>query len=230
MPIYRLNKELAFPHPELADEEGILAIGGDLTKERLLLAYCNGIFPWFNEGDPILWWSPDPRFVLYPKDLIISKSMGKILRKHMFRITFDTCFREVISYCSSLRTEGTWITSDIKEAYCSLHELGYAHSVEAWYEGKLVGGLYGVSLGACFYGESMFSTMANASKAAFLVLTQNLVKKNFILIDCQVHTNHLESLGAIHLPRKDFLSILQSALEYNTIRGSWTNLFADILI
>jgi leucyl/phenylalanyl-tRNA---protein transferase len=225
MPIYKLNKQLVFPHPNLANKDGILAVGGDLTPDRLLLAYCNGIFPWFNEGEPIIWWSPDPRFVIYPKDIIISKSMGKILRRNIFEITFDTCFREVISNCSSLRTEGTWITASIIEAYCKLHELGFAHSIEAWYEGKLVGGLYGVSLGACFFGESMFSTMDNASKAAFLTLTQKLIEKNFLIIDCQVHTKHLESLGAIHIPGKDFQTILKQALESNTLRGNWSKLF-----
>jgi leucyl/phenylalanyl-tRNA--protein transferase len=224
MPIYKLNHEIAFPHPELADEEGILAVGGDLSAQRLLLAYCNGIFPWFSEEDPIIWWSPDPRFVLYPKEIKISKSMEKLLRRNKYHITLDTCFREVISQCSKLRSGNTWITQEIIDGYTELHDLGFAHSVEAWYEGKLVGGLYGVSLGVFFFGESMFSTMDNASKAAFIYLTKKLIQRNFLLIDCQVHTNHLESLGAKSIPRGEFLALLKEALDFETLKGSWTNL------
>lgn len=224
MTIFSLNHELVFPHPELANEEGILAVGGDLCADRLLLAYCNGIFPWFSEEDPIIWWSPDPRFVLFPKEIKISKSMGKLLRKNKFQVTFDTCFREVISQCSNLRSDNTWITQEIIEAYCKLHSLGFAHSVEVWHESKLVGGLYGVSLGSFFFGESMFSTMDNASKTGFIVLTQKLIQRNFLLIDCQVYTSHLESLGAKTMPRKEFLALLEKALEAETLRGNWTHL------
>jgi leucyl/phenylalanyl-tRNA---protein transferase len=222
MPIYKLNNSMTFPHPSLANEDGILAVGGDLSPKRLMLAYGNGIFPWFSEEEPILWWSPDPRFILYPQEIKISKSMSKLLRKNIYTITFDTCFREVISKCGSLRSEGTWITAKMIEAYCKLHELGFAHSVETWYDGQLVGGLYGVSLGACFFGESMFSTMNNASKAAFIVLTEQLIEKGFLLIDCQVHTKHLESLGGKSIPRKEFLSILEESLRSKTLRGNWT--------
>jgi len=210
MPIYRLPKDLVFPHPSLSEEDGLLAIGGDLSAKRLLLAYTNGIFPWFSEDEPILWWSPDPRFVLYPKDIKISKSMKKILKKNTYKITFDTCFRDVISNCSNTRkASGTWITNEMIEAYCRLHELGFAHSAEAWYEDKLVGGLYGISIGKCFFGESMFSTMDNASKAAFITLSKVLEEEKFLMIDCQVHTNHLESLGAIHISREKFLELVE---------------------
>lgn len=222
MPIYRLTKELAFPHPSLASKEGILAVGGDLSVERLLLAYYNGIFPWFSEDEPIMWWSPNPRFILYPRDIKVSKSMGKLLRKNSFTVTFDTSFRDVISQCAALRSEGTWITADMINAYCKLHELGLAHSVEAWYEGKLVGGLYGVSLGACFFGESMFSTMDNASKTALIVLSEKLIKRGFLLIDCQVYTKHLESMGAVNIPRKEFLKLLEEGLKSETVRGTWS--------
>jgi len=214
MAIYRLSNDLVFPDPSLAEEDGLLALEGDLSPERLLLAYSNGIFPWFSEEEPILWWSPDPRFVLYPKDIRISHSMKKTLKKNTYRVSFDTCFRDVISNCSNIRKEeGTWITNDMIEAYCKLHELGFAHSVEAFYEDKLVGGLYGVSIGKCFFGESMFSTMNNASKAAFITLSKVLTEKGFVVIDCQVHTNHLESLGAVYISRVDFLQVVQRGIS-----------------
>lgn len=215
MPIYRLSKELVFPHPSLGTEEGLLAVGGDLSPERLLLAYCNGIFPWFSKNEPILWWSPDPRFILYPNDIVISHSMKKILKKQTFNVTFDKCFRDVITNCGKLREdkEGTWITQDMVEAYCKLHDLGYAHSVEAWYEEKLVGGLYGIAIGKCFFGESMFSTMSNASKAAFITLTQKLIENHFLVIDCQVYTKHLESLGAVNIPREEFLKLIEKGIH-----------------
>lgn len=214
MPIYRLSKDLVFPDPSLAEEDGLLALDGDLSPERLMLAYSNGIFPWFSEEEPILWWSPDPRFVIYPKDIKISHSMKKILKNNIYKISFDTCFRDVISNCSNMRKEeGTWITNEMIEAYCKLYELGFAHSVEAWYEDKLVGGLYGVSMGKCFFGESMFSTMDNASKAAFITLSKALDEKGFVVIDCQVHTNHLESLGAVYISRKDFLQVIRRGVS-----------------
>lgn len=222
MPIYRLTKELVFPNPELASEEGILAVGGDLSVERLLLAYCNGIFPWFSKGEPIMWWSPNPRFILYPKEIKVSKSMNKLLRKNKYKVTFDTSFREVISQCVNLRSDGTWITGEMIEAYCKLHDLGFAHSVETWYDENLVGGLYGVSLGACFFGESMFSTMDNASKTALVVLSEKLTEREFLLIDCQVYTKHLESLGAVSISRKKFLDLIEAGLKYETLRGSWS--------
>lgn len=210
MPVFKLSEDLIFPDPSLAEEDGLLAAYGDLSPERLILAYSNGIFPWFSEDEPILWWSPDPRFVLSPKDIKISHSMKKILKKNTYRISFDTCFRDVISNCAGVRKEsGTWITNDMIEAYCKLHNMGYAHSVEAWYEDKLVGGLYGIIIGKCFFGESMFSIMDNASKAAMIVLCQRLQQENFILIDCQVYTKHLESLGAVNIGRNKFLEIVR---------------------
>lgn len=224
MPVFRLTRELLFPHPSLANEDGILAIGGDLSPERLLLAYQNGIFPWFSYDDPILWWSPDPRCVLFPKDIKVSKSMKKFLKKNLYEVTFDTSFRKVITMCSQLRSDNTWITSGMIESYCNLHELGFAHSVETWYEGSLVGGLYGVSLGKCFFGESMFSTMDNASKTALITLSKRLAKKEFLLIDCQVYSNHLESLGAVNIDRDKFLGCLENGLNSKTLRGSWVSL------
>lgn len=214
MPIFRLSEDLIFPHPSLSEEDGLLAIDGDLSPERLILAYSNGIFPWFSDEEPILWWSPNPRCVIYPKDIKISHSMKKLLKKNTYKITFDTCFRDVISNCGNLRKEsGTWITNDMIEAYCKLHELGYAHSVEGWYEGELVGGLYGISIGKCFFGESMFSTMDNASKAAFITLCKKLEEREFIMIDCQVHSKHLESLGAVDISREEFLKLLKKGIS-----------------
>lgn len=214
MPIFRLNDDLIFPHPSLAEEDGLLAIDGDLSPERLMLAYCNGIFPWFSEDEPILWWSPDPRFILYPKDIKVSHSMKKLLKKNVYRISFDTCFKDVISNCANVRKEsGTWITDNMIEAYCELHKLGHAHSVEAWYEEELVGGLYGISIGKCFFGESMFSTKSNASKAAFITLCKKLEEQDYIMIDCQVHTEHLESLGAINVSRDKFLELLEEGIS-----------------
>lgn len=222
MAFYRLSKDLVFPHPSLAEEDGLLAIGGDLSYERLLLAYMNGIFPWFSDDEPILWWSPDPRFVLYPKDIKISHSMKKLLKKNTYKISFNTCFKEVITNCSNVRKEtGTWITNEMIDAYCKLHELGFAHSVEAWHEDKLVGGLYGVSIGKCFFGESMFSIMDNASKAAFITLSKVLEEKGFLMIDCQVHTQHLESLGAVYLSREKFLEVLEKGTSMQPLKLSF---------
>ncbi len=210
MPIYRLSNDLVFPEPSLSEEDGLLAIYGDLAPERLLLAYSQGIFPWFSNEEPMLWWSPDPRFIVYPKDIRISHSMKKILKKNTYAVSFNTCFRDVIANCSNVRKNiGTWITDEMMEAYCKLHELGFAHSVEVFYGNKLVGGLYGVSIGKCFFGESMFSTMDNASKVAFITLSKILEEKEFNLIDCQVHTNHLESLGGIYISRVDFLELVK---------------------
>ncbi|MGH4125244.1 MAG: leucyl/phenylalanyl-tRNA--protein transferase [Clostridium sp.] len=219
MPIYRLSNDIVFPDPSLAEDDGLLALEGDLSPERLILAYSNGIFPWFSEEEPILWWSPNPRFVLYPKDIKISHSMKKTLKKNTYRVSFDTCFRDVISNCSNMRKEeGTWITNEMIEAYCKLHELGFAHSVEAFYEDKLVGGLYGVCIGKCFFGESMFSTMNNASKAAFITLSKVLEEKGFVVIDCQVHTNHLESLGAVYISRDNFLQMVQRGISIEPLK------------
>ncbi|WP_291961583.1 leucyl/phenylalanyl-tRNA--protein transferase [Maribacter sp.] len=209
--MYFLNDELIFPPVDSANTEGLLAVGGDLSPERLLLAYQSGIFPWFDNDSIILWWSPDPRMILYPHQIKISKSMRKVIRSNQFRLTKNTCFKEVLEYCSSVPREGqdgTWITSDMKNAYLKLHEKGIAKSYEVWEGNKLVGGLYGVDLGDIFCGESMFSLTSNASKFAFIKLAEELQSKNYKLIDCQLHTDHLESMGAQEIPRKEFIKFL----------------------
>lgn len=225
MPIFALTKEPIFPPPDLADEDGLLAIGGDLSPQRLLLAYSMGIFPWFSADEPILWWSPDPRFVMYPSELKVSKSMKQVLRRGKFNCTIDTCFREVITACQHQPRRGqygTWITEEMLEAYCWLHEMGWAHSVEVWnQEGNLVGGLYGVSMGNCFFGESMFALESNASKVGYITLVRQLEEWGIGLIDCQIHTAHLESLGARLIPRYPFLQELAECLKVNTRKGKW---------
>jgi leucyl/phenylalanyl-tRNA--protein transferase len=215
MPVFSLSNKLAFPPPHLATEEGLLAVGGDLSPERLILAYKNGIFPWYNHGEPILWWSPDPRLVLFPGELHISRSLRRLLRKSMFQVTFNTRFREVIAACANAKRragEGTWITPEMESAYVRLNDMGYAHSVESWQDGHLVGGLYGVALGRCFFGESMFTKTSNASKVAFVTLVKRLEALDFKLIDCQVNTPHLVSLGAREIPRKEFIKRIQEGL------------------
>lgn len=224
MPIYELTNELLFPSPHLAHEEGILAIGGDLRPERLLLAYQKGIFPWYSPHEPIMWWSPDPRFVLYPDQLRVSRSMRPVLNQKRFQITYDQAFRQVIQNCKTMPRpgqRGTWITGEMLDAYVTLHQLGFAHSVEAWQDNELVGGLYGVSLGSCFFGESMFAKVANASKAAFITLVKDISPKGCTLIDCQVYTDHLDSLGAEEVPRETFLAELADGLTAPTWRGNW---------
>lgn len=210
--MYLLPKEIIFPPIHLADENGILAIGGDLSVERLLLAYKSGIFPWYNEGEPIIWYSPKERMVLFPKELKISKSMRQLIKKDKFKITFNQNFAEVILNCKNIYREGqggTWITDEMQEAYLKLHKLGFAKSVEVWIENELVGGLYGIDLGHIFCGESMFSKISNTSKLAFIYLVQKLEKENYKLLDCQVYNTHLESLGAVEISRKEFLKYLK---------------------
>ena len=224
MPLFRLTDDLVFPPPQLALEEGLLAVGGGLSRERLLLAYSMGIFPWYSEGEPILWWSPDPRMVLFPERLHVSKSLRQTLRSGRFEVTMDQAFRRVIRACADAPgrgSEGTWITPAMIAAYTDLHEAGYAHSVEAWRDGELAGGLYGVSLGACFFGESMFSAQSNASKAALAGLTERLMAWGFGLIDCQVANDHLRSLGAEEVSRERFLLLLAEGLRTPTRRGKW---------
>ncbi len=206
-----LGKEIEFPPVETAGEEGIIALGGDLAAERLLLAYRSGIFPWYNEEEPIIWWSPDPRFVLFPGDLKISKSMQSVLRNGSFRFTINRAFIQVIQHCKTIDRkdqEGTWITPAVQQAYINLHLQGFAHSAEAWVNGELVGGLYGIRMGNVFFGESMFSRKSNASKFAFINYVQQLKKEGVVLIDCQVHTEHLESLGAGMIRRQQFVELL----------------------
>ncbi|WP_339836502.1 leucyl/phenylalanyl-tRNA--protein transferase [uncultured Maribacter sp.] len=209
--LFFLTDALVFPPVHTANSEGLLAVGGDLSPERLLLAYQQGIFPWFNKDSIILWWSPDPRMVLYPEQIKISKSMKKVLRDNQFKLTKNTCFKEVLDYCSSVERpgqDGTWITEKMKKAYIQLHEKGIAKSYEVWEGDKLVGGLYGIDLGHVFCGESMFSLTSNASKFAFIKLAQELHEKDYEIIDCQLHTDHLESLGAQEIPRTEFVKLL----------------------
>jgi leucyl/phenylalanyl-tRNA--protein transferase len=223
MPIFLLGEEPVFPPPELASPEGIIAVGGDLSPQRLLNAYAAGIFPWYSEGEPILWWSPDPRLVLFPGEVHISKSMRRIINKNQFHLTCDCRFKEVMEKCRQprLKQPRTWITDDIQEAYVHLHHMGYAHSAEVWQNKKLVGGLYGVSLGKCFFGESMFSHAANASKFAFIKFFQRLFQAGFIMVDCQVPSEHLKQLGAREIPRTEFLNLLEQGLTYKTLKGKW---------
>ena len=202
-----------FPNPEHALEEpdGLLAVGGNLSPQRLLRAYRNGIFPWYSAGQPILWWSPNPRTVLFPDHIKISRSLCKTLKKKVFSVAMDTAFERVLQRCGEPRRHepGTWITPAISVAYRRLHQLGYAHSVEAWHGGQLVGGLYGIAIGRVFYGESMFSRMSDASKVALVALCQQLQRWEFALIDCQMHTAHLHSLGAEDIPRRTFIELLR---------------------
>ncbi|MFE3869830.1 leucyl/phenylalanyl-tRNA--protein transferase [Flavobacterium sp. ZS1P70] len=211
--MYYLTAELFFPPVTLTNSKGILALGGDLSPERLHLAYNSGIFPWFEDGEPITWWSPNPRMVLFLDELVISKSMRNILNRNVFTVTFNQNFRDVILNCQDIKRDGqngTWITNDMIEAYCTLHELGMAKSVEVWQNEKLVGGLYGIDLGHVFCGESMFSLVSNASKVAFIALVNQLKTTNYKLLDCQVYNPHLESLGCREIDRIDFMEILKS--------------------
>lgn len=210
MPIFQLTESLVFPSPFLAEPDGLLAIGGDLTVERLILAYQNGIFPWYNTGDPILWHSPNPRFVLFPNKIKISKSLEQTIRNNNYSISVNKAFEEVINNCSKIQRNDqndTWIIPEMKEAFIDLHKKGFATSIEVWKNEELVGGLYGVSIGNCFFGESMFHKLPNTSKIALAFLAQNFDSK---IIDCQVHTNHLESLGAEYIPLADFLNIIKT--------------------
>lgn len=222
--IFLLSDDLIFPDPKLADAHGLLAIGGDLSAERLLLAYENGIFPWYSEDQPILWFSPDPRLVLFPAKIIVSRSLKKTINKKVFDIRFDSNFEEVIVECSKIERkdqDGTWITNDMIDAYIDLHNQGYAHSVEAYFEGSLVGGLYGVSLGGAFFGESMFHTMTDASKAAFYYIVDKLKDWDFDFIDSQVVTEHMKNLGAEEITRTKYLELLKNTLKKKAKIGMW---------
>ncbi|MBN2545898.1 MAG: leucyl/phenylalanyl-tRNA--protein transferase [Spirochaetes bacterium] len=223
--LFFLDDKLVFPPVETATKEGIIAIGGDLSVKRLILAYSSGIFPWYSETEPILWWSPDPRFVLFPQNIKISKSLKKFNKKNIYKITFDKDFENVINMCSKLRSKkGTWLTNEMIEAYIALHNEGYAHSVEAWHNNKLAGGLYGVSLGRCFFGESMFFIMENASKVCLITLAETLLKKEFLFIDSQVYTRHLENFGACNISRNDYIDLLKKGLDFQTFKGSWSEI------
>lgn len=223
MPVFRLDDRLVFPPVHLA-EDGLLALGGDLRPERLLLGYTKGIFPWYAENLPILWHSPDPRMVMTTGDLVIQRSLRKAIRRRPYRLTMDTAFVRVLEGCASVPRpgqSGTWLIPEMVDAYRKLHELGFAHSIEAWREDELVGGLYGVSLGAAFFGESMFAQAPDASKIAFVACVRQLAAFEIDLIDCQVHTEHLERFGAYEISRADYLERLQVALDAPTKRGVW---------
>jgi leucyl/phenylalanyl-tRNA--protein transferase len=224
MPVFRLPDKHIFPPPDLAEDSGLLAVGGDLSKSRLISAYSMGIFPWYSEGDPILWWSPDPRLVLFPNELKVSRSLKQIIKKQIFKVTMDTAFESVIKSCADTHRRhdrGTWITEEMTKAYIRLHHSGFAHSVEVWSEGELEGGLYGVSIGSAFFGESMFTRKSNASKVAFVALIRQLITWRFKLVDCQITTSHLTSLGAREIPRSEFIELLKSALTEPTTKGKW---------
>lgn len=218
-------KDLCFPPVEQATSEGLLAVGGDLRPERLIEAYRHGIFPWYNDDQPILWWSPDPRAVLYPARLHVPKSLDKIIRRRQFTVTFDRCFRDVMIQCAGPRPQypegGTWITPAMIEAYTRLHELGYAHSVEAWEEDRLAGGVYGVALGGAFFAESMFTRVDNASKVALVSLVRQLHAWGFRIIDCQQASPNVMRFGAEEIPRREFLRHLAAAIGQSDRPGPW---------
>jgi leucyl/phenylalanyl-tRNA--protein transferase len=226
MPLLLSKHHSTFPPPHFADEEGLLAIGGDLSTERLLEAYRNGIFPWYSEDYPILWWSPDPRMVLSPEKLIVSDSLRRLINQKKFSVRFDTCFEQVIRHCAAVSRkdqEGTWITEEMIRAYTRLHESGYAHSVETFSGDELAGGLYGISIGKAFFGESMFHLKRDASKVALFHLVERLKMQGFHLIDVQQETSHLERLGAETIPRNEFLALLTKAVNINMKPGKWKN-------
>ena len=226
MPVFLLGEDCHFPPAELATSDGVIAVGGDLSPRRLIRAYAAGIFPWFSENGPIIWWSPDPRLVLFPEEVHVSKSMKRVLNQGQFGCTLDLNFSEVLGNCRLSRKgeAGTWITDEMAAAYRHLHRLGYAHSVEVWSGGHLAGGLYGVSLGRCFFAESKYYSATNASKYAFIWLARWLKNLGFLMMDCQVASDHLKSMGAREVPRREFLQDLGAALRKPTLRGSWTRL------
>ena len=220
MPIYKLSNKPNFPPVNLANEDGLLAFGGKLEPEWVIEAYTRGIFPWYNEDEPILWWSPNPRSVIFIEEIKISKSMRKILKKDLFTVTFDKCFEEVICACGDVRDE-TWISEKFVETYTKLYEMGIAHSVEVWNGKRLVGGLYGLSLGKMFFGESMFSIETNSSKIALIKLCEYLKEKDYYVVDCQVHNSHLESMGAREIERSEFLKILENQINKKGKYSKW---------
>lgn len=225
MPIFQLDGDLIFPPPMYAEAEGVLAVGGDLSRERLLLAYRQGIFPWYSEGEPLLWWSPDPRMVLFPEDFHCSRRLRRKIRQGQFEIRVDTAFAAVMKACATVPRhdqDGTWITEAMQRAYVDLHEAGFGHSIEVWQDGALVGGIYGLSLGGTFFGESMFSKVADASKIAMATLVDHCKAWGFLMIDCQVANPHLESLGAIDIPREDYLALLAQSNQLQTRKGQWS--------
>ncbi|MBN2332375.1 MAG: leucyl/phenylalanyl-tRNA--protein transferase [Deltaproteobacteria bacterium] len=228
MPVYQLTNELNFPPPQMAEPSGLLAIGGDLSTERLLQAYARGIFPWYSAGDPLLWWSPDPRTIIIPDEFHCSRRLRRLIRQQVYTIRADTAFAEVVEACAGIpraHEQGTWITPEMQSAYCRLHKAGFAHSIEAWQREELVGGLYGVSLGRGFFGESMFSHTSNASKTALAALVETLASWHYLFIDCQFTTAHLSTLGAREIPRQRYLALLHEAFRHPTGPGLWTASF-----
>ncbi|SKA80299.1 leucyl/phenylalanyl-tRNA--protein transferase [Paucidesulfovibrio gracilis DSM 16080] len=228
--IYRLSEMPFFPHPQEADPDGLLAVGGDLSSQRLLNAYSCGIFPWYAPDSPILWWSTDPRLVLFPSELHVPRSLRRVINSGRFHITVDTAFPEVLRRCAETPRpdqDGSWIVPEMKDAYTRLHELGYAHSVEAWRDGRLVGGLYGVALGRVFFGESMFYAEPDASKVAFVQLVRSLERREYTMVDCQQTTAHLLRFGAREVRRSEFLQRLALAQQYATEEGNWSELFHE---
>ena len=223
MPVYQLTEKILFPPPELAEENGLLAIGGDLSTERLLLAYSQGIFPWYAAGEPLLWWCPSPRLVIFPDEFKVSSRLARFIKQQKYEVTMDHAFQQVITGCASAadrQDKGTWIDDDMIEAYTLLHEMGYAHSVECWMDDELAGGLYGIALGKIFFGESMFSRQSNASKVAFVYLAEKLLERGFDLIDCQLKTEHLMQFGAREIPGAEFQDLLAKSVDF-TNRNKW---------
>ena len=228
--LFELNSECVFPNPLLSEEDGLLAIGGDLSPERLLEAYRNGIFPWYAEGQPLMWWSLNPRMILFPDHFKCSKTLWRCIKAGKYEVRIDTAFKEVMLQCATVKRagqDGTWITDEMLEAYTTLHEMGYAHSFESYYDGELVGGLYGVSLGAAFFGESMFATMTDASKVCLAALVDFADANNFLYIDAQQETQHLASLGAQPISKEDFLSILFLSNQRETLKGKWNKAMTE---
>jgi len=232
MPIFQLSEKISFPPPQFAGPEGLLAVGGDLSEGRILLAYQMGIFPWFADDEPILWWSPDPRLVLNPSDVKVSKRLKRTLRQELFTITCDMVFEQVIKNCANVRIKDrkeTWINDQMITSYCRLFKSGYAHSIEVWKDGQLAGGLYGISLGGCFFGESMFTSVDNASKVALAALCGFLKQLSFDMIDCQVTTDHLRRMGAVEITRTRFLSLLKRSMKRATLKGNWKQAFQSYI-
>lgn len=226
MPVFQLTDHILFPPPSLAEESGLLAVGGDLRPERILAAYRRGIFPWYSEGDPLLWWCTSPRLILFPNELIVSKRLARKIRRHPFEVSFDRDFKQVISCCATNRTEQgeqTWIVAEMQTAFIELHRMGYGHSVECWQGSTLAGGLYGLRLGGVFFGESMFTRVTDASKIAFVYLVDQLKRKGVRLIDCQMTTQHLLRFGAREIRGKKFQQLLDRLIQSTKPDGTWTN-------
>ena len=224
MPVFQLSRDIVFPSPELAEPDGLIAVGGDLCPKRIMEAYKSGIFPWYSEGDPILWWTPSPRLILFPEEFYISRRLARTIRQNVFSVSADSSFEKVITNCAEQRSENrneTWITQEMISAYYHLHELGYAHSIECWKDDKLVGGLYGIALDHVFFGESMFSTMSNSSKVALNALVQHAKETGIHLIDCQLRTEHLASLGAREISRTKFEELLNKNIRETTPQQKW---------